>query len=49
MVSRVLWAASPGSYSVTLPRRGPRVRSLQVTGGRGPTKGEMGACAGKLG
>lgn len=47
-ISMFTWAALPGNYSFKLPRE-PLVHSLQITGGRDQTKGEMGACSVKLG
>lgn len=38
IISMVLCAASPGSWNVTRPRE-LQVRPLQITGGKGPTKG----------
>lgn len=47
IISMVIWAASPGSYSFTCLRE-PQVHSLQIIGGRELIKGNMGTYAVKL-
>lgn len=48
MISMVIWAASPKSYSIPF-RREAQVHSLQIPGGRDRRKGDMGTCAVKPG